>query len=66
MRKKTNRKALQKHKPRDPSLRKPTPEEVVEFLENYRKLLDPRVRLPSKLISLKVEEALLASFKAKA
>lgn len=66
MTKKTKRKVVQRHKPRDPAVRKPTVEEVVEFLENYRRLMDPRARLPSKLISIKVEEPLLASFKFKA
>jgi uncharacterized protein (DUF4415 family) len=67
MKNRTNQKKIvQKHKPRDPALRKPTPEEVVEFLENYRRLMDPRERLPLKLISIKMDEPLLDAFKFKA
>jgi hypothetical protein len=39
---------------------------IVEFLENYRQLVDPRAQLPLKLISLKVSEPLLAAFRYKA
>ncbi len=60
------KKTLQIHKPRDTSVRKPTPEEVIEFLENYRRLMDPRARQPLKLISMKVDIPLLDAFKFKA
>jgi len=60
------KKSLQKQKPRDTSTRRPTPDEVVEFLENYRQLMDPRARLPLKLISMKVDVPLLDAFKFKA
>jgi predicted DNA binding CopG/RHH family protein len=46
-----------------------SPEEIVEFLENFRKLHGPKdlvsTKEKSKLISLKVAEDLLAAFKAK-
>ena len=61
-----NKKALQMHKQRDPSIRRPTPDEVVDFLENFRILQDPQARLPLKLISMKVDMPLLAAFKFKA
>jgi predicted DNA binding CopG/RHH family protein len=54
------------HKQRDPSVRRPTPDEVVDFLENFRILQDPQARLPLKLISMKVDVPLLAAFKFKA
>ncbi len=60
------KKTLQLHKPRDPSVRRPTPDEVVEFLENFRILQDPQAKLPLKLISMKVDVPLLAAFKLKA
>ena len=40
-----------------------TPEQIIEFLENYRQLQAPEAK--SKLISLKVSEPLLASFRQK-
>ena len=61
-----NKKALQMHKQRDPSVRRPTPDEVVDFLENFRILQDPQARLPLKLISMKVDVPLLSAFKFKA
>lgn len=39
---------------------------IVEFLENFRKLADPRAQHPSKLISIKVPQPLLAAFRFKA
>jgi predicted DNA binding CopG/RHH family protein len=44
------------------------PEQIVEFLENFRSLHDPinRTRGKSKLISLKVPENLLSAFKVRA
>jgi uncharacterized protein (DUF4415 family) len=41
-----------------------TPDQVVEFLENYRKLLS-QVPEKSKLISLKIEPSLLQAFRRK-
>jgi len=61
-----NKKALQMHKPRDPSVRRPTPDEVVDFLENFRLLQDPQAKLPLRLISMKVDVPLLSAFKFKA
>lgn len=40
-----------------------TPEEVLEFLENFRLLNDPSAK--SKLISIKVSRPLLESFRRK-
>ena len=39
---------------------------IVDFLEMFRELSDPRARHPLKLISLKVPEPLLAAFRFKA
>lgn len=47
-----------------PDLEDVTP--IIEFLENFRNLSDPRAQHPSKLISLKVPEPLLAAFRFKA
>ena len=38
---------------------------ILEFLENFRLLTDPRAQLPSKLISMKVPEPLLSAFRFK-
>jgi predicted DNA binding CopG/RHH family protein len=46
--------------------RKMTTEQVLEFLESFRKLAAAGVKTPTRLISLRVEEALLSSFKQKA
>ncbi len=45
--------------------RKMTAEQVLEFLEGFRKL-STAVKTPTRLISLRIEEALLSSFKHKA
>ncbi len=42
------------------------PEQVLRFLEDFRELQKMRKPVKSKLISLKIPEDLLASFKAKA
>lgn len=39
---------------------------IVEFLEMFRMLSDPRAQFPSKLISIKIPEPLLAAFKFQA
>jgi len=39
---------------------------VLEFLENFRQIAALSVKSPTRLISLRVEEPLLASFKQKA
>jgi hypothetical protein len=39
---------------------------IVEFLHMFQELTDPRAQHPSKLISVKVPEPLLAAFKFKA
>jgi uncharacterized protein (DUF4415 family) len=39
---------------------------IVEFLEAFRELADPRAQKPSKLISIKIPEQLLATFRFKA
>lgn len=46
--------------------RKLTPEQVVEFLENFRRVAWVGKKSKSKLISLKVPEDLLSAFKTKA
>lgn len=43
-----------------------TPEQIVEFLENYRSVALACSKTKSKLISLKVPEDLLSAFKTKA
>ena len=40
--------------------------QIVEFLENYRQLMDERHRQPMKLISIKMPIPLLEAFKLKA
>ena len=39
---------------------------IVQFLEDFRNMLDPRARHKSKLISIKIPEPMLAAFKYKA
>ena len=39
---------------------------IVEFLEQFRILADPRAQYKSKLISIKIPEPLLAAFRYKA
>ena len=46
--------------------RKMSPEQVMEFLENFRLLAAAGIKSPTRLISLRVEEALLKVFKQKA
>ncbi len=46
--------------------RKMKPEQVLRFLEDFRELQKLRKPVKSKLISLKIPEDLLESFKAKA
>ena len=46
--------------------RKMTTEQVFEFLEGFRQLAALGVKTPTRLISLRVEEPLLNSFKTKA
>lgn len=46
--------------------RKLSPEQVVEFLENFRRVAWAGRKTTSKLISLKVPEDLLSAFKTKA
>lgn len=40
-----------------------TPEQIVRFLEDFRSLRGPQRTIKSRLISMKVPEDLLASFK---
>ena len=40
--------------------------EIVQFLENYKRLIDPRAQKRSKLISIKIPEPLLEAFRCKA
>lgn len=42
-----------------------TPDQIIEFLENYRMLFS-KTREKSQLISLKIEPALLKAFKQRA
>ncbi len=46
--------------------RKMKPEQVLQFLEDFRELQKVRKPVKSKLISIKVPEDLLETFKAKA
>lgn len=46
--------------------RKMTPDQIVVFLEEFRLLRLGKEEMPSRLISLKVPEALLQTFKTKA
>ena len=46
--------------------RKMKPEQVLQFLEDFRELQLSRKPVKSKLISIKIPEDLLESFKAKA
>jgi len=39
---------------------------IVNFLEDFRNMMDPRGRHKSKLISIKIPEPMLAAFKFKA
>lgn len=39
---------------------------IVEFLESFRDMVDPRAQAKSKLISIKIPEPLLTAFKFKA
>jgi uncharacterized protein (DUF4415 family) len=39
---------------------------IVEFLETFRELADPRAQKPAKLISIKIPEQLLTTFRFKA
>lgn len=39
---------------------------IVQFLEDFRNMMDPRVRHKSKPISIKIPEPMLAAFKYKA
>jgi predicted DNA binding CopG/RHH family protein len=40
--------------------------EVMNFIENYKRMLDPRAQKRSKLISIKIPEPLLEAFRYKA
>lgn len=39
---------------------------IIEFLENFQKMVDPRAKHPSQLISIKIPVPLLSAFKARA
>lgn len=39
---------------------------IIDFLENFQDLVNPQNRLPSRLISIKIPEALLSAFRFKA
>ena len=39
---------------------------IIQFIEDFKKLADPRAQLPCKLISIKMPVPLLAAFKFKA
>lgn len=43
-----------------------SPDQIVEFLEQFREVAQAGLRSPSKLISIKVPENLLSAFKFKA
>ncbi len=38
---------------------------IIEFLENFQKMLDPRAQHPQRLISIKMPVPLLEAFKAR-
>jgi predicted DNA binding CopG/RHH family protein len=40
--------------------------DVMNFIENYKRMLDPRAKKRSKLISIKIPEPLLEAFRYKA
>lgn len=46
--------------------REMTPDQIIQFLDDFRKLHGGQTRSKSKLISIKVPENLLNAFKAKA
>jgi predicted DNA binding CopG/RHH family protein len=46
--------------------RKLTPDQIVDFLEQWREVAHAGIKSPSKLISIKVPENLLNAFKFKA
>ena len=48
----------------DPNIEDVT--EVMNFIENYKRMLDPRAQKRSKLISIKIPEPLLEVFRYKA
>ncbi len=39
---------------------------IIEFLENFRQMVDPKAQHPSQLISIKMPVPLLEAFKARA
>jgi hypothetical protein len=39
---------------------------IIAFLENFQELVNPQNKLPSRLISIKIPEPLLAAFRFKA
>ena len=39
---------------------------IIEFLENFQQLVNPQNKLQSRLISIKIPEALLSAFRFKA
>jgi len=43
-----------------------TPDQIVEFLEQFREVAQAGIHSPSKLISIKIPENLLSAFKFKA
>lgn len=59
-------KTLQIHPIDEHRKAKATPEQVVEFLETFRLLQNPKQKEPSKLISIKVNPHLLNAFRLKA
>jgi predicted DNA binding CopG/RHH family protein len=48
------------------SCREMTPDQIIAFLEDFRRLHSVTLSGPSRLISMKVPEDLLSAFKAKA
>ncbi len=61
------RKALQKAQSADDNLRDlEDVRPILKFLDDFQRLTDPRAQLPSKLISIKIPEPLLAAFRFKA
>lgn len=46
--------------------RKMTPDQIIQFLDDFRQLHGAETRSKSKLISIKIPENLLSAFRAKA
>ena len=59
------KKAIQYFKKPEKLTRAPTPQEIVDFIENYADMMNPDHKLPAQPISIRIEVPLLKAFKAK-